>query len=218
MQSTQDPQSALVSRQLLCCTRVTVSLAAALWLGGITAGCAKAPHEELQEAEKTVREAESAGAPIYMPNEFTVLAAKLEAAKDEIEAQYKISEFSRDYSRANNLLNDTRARGDQLISATQKRREEAKAAALQEKEQAQEAVQDVRKLVERVEENPNPAGKLPDELVSEANELNHTLAEVKTAIEANNHLVAKEKAKTIQEKSHKLQSEVKERVPQARSQ
>jgi hypothetical protein len=218
MQPAQGPQSLLTSRQLPCCARVTISLAVALWLGGITAGCAKAPHEELQEAEKTVRDAESAGAPIYMPKEFTVLAAKLEAAKDEIEAQYKISEFSRDYSRANNLLNDTRARGDQLISATQKRREEAKAAALQEKEQAQEAVQDVQKLVERVEENPNPARKLPDELVSEANELNRTLAEVKTAIEANNHLVAKEKAKTIQEKSHKLQSEVKERVPQAISQ
>jgi len=187
-------------------SRLTVLVLTAFWL---LSACAKAPHEEIQAAEKTVRDAETAGAPIYMPDEFTVLVAKLEAAKDEIETQYKISEFNRDYSRANSLLNDTKARGDRLIAEAQKRREEAKASALREKEQAQEAVHDVQQLVERVEQvNSHPAGNVPNELVSEANELNRSLAEVQTAIEANNHLVATTKAKAVQEKSQKLKAEV----------
>jgi paraquat-inducible protein B len=179
----------------------------ALWLA---LGCAKPPHEEVQAAEKSVREAESVGAPTYIPDEFTVLVAKLEAAKDEIDAQYKLSEFNRDYSRANSLLTETRAEGDRVIAEAQKRREEAKAAALQEKAQANEAVHVVRKLAERAEQgHAGPVGKTPDELKAEADELNHTLVEVQTAIEANNHLVAKDKAKAVQEKSQKLQSEVK---------
>jgi hypothetical protein len=197
--------------------RFTLWALTTLWLGVLIAGCAKPPHEEIQAAEKTVREAETAGAPIYVPDEFTILVAKLEAAKDEIEAQYKISEFSRDYSRANSLLNDTRARGNRIIAEAHKRREEAKAAALQEKEQAKEAVQDIQKLVERVEQtSPDPVGTVSDELVSKANELNRTLAEVETAIEANNHLVAQDKAKAVQEKSQKLKTEVQNHARKTR--
>jgi hypothetical protein len=196
--------------------RRPVHVARALWLVAVACllqACAKAPHEELQAAEKTVREAETVGAPIYLPEEFSMVLAKLETAKEEIEAQYKESEFNRDYSRANTLLTEARAKGDQLIAEAQKRREEAKAAALQEKEQASQAVDGVRQLVERVEGTPGqPAEDVSDHLAAEAHELSRRLAEVQTAIEANNHLVAKEKAKAIQQQTAKLKHEVTSEV------
>lgn len=178
----------------------------------LTVACAKAPYDGLQAAEKAVQQARSVGAPIYAPEDFSALEAKLETAKEEISAQYKLSEFRRDYSRANNLLTETRAEGDRIIAEAQKRKDDAKAAALQERKQAEEAVHGVRELVERVEQTASPLEKVPDELRAEAGELNRTLAEVQTAIEADNHLVAKDKAKAVQEKSHKLQSEVQERA------
>jgi hypothetical protein len=182
----------------------------ALWL---TVACAKAPYEGQQAAEKAVREARCAGAPIYLPEEFSALEAKLETAKEEISAQYKLSEFGRDYSRANSLLTETQTEGGLIIAEAHKRKEDAKATALQEREQAEEAVHGVRELVDRVgQATVSPLGKVPDELKAEAGELNRTLAEVQTAIEAGNHLVAKNKAQAVQEKSQKLQSEVQDRA------
>lgn len=179
----------------------------------LTVACAKAPYEGLQDAEKAVQQARSVGAPMYAPEDFSALEAKLDSAKEEISAQYKLSEFRRDYSRANSLLAETRAEGERIIAEAQKRKDDAKAAALQEREQAEEAVHGVRELVERAEKTTgNPLGKDPDELKAEAGELNRTLAEVETAIEADNHLVAKNKAKAVLEKSQKLQSEAQERA------
>lgn len=179
-----------------------------LWL---TIACAKAPHEGQQAAEKAVQQARNVGAPAYLPEAFHALESKLESAKEEISAQYKRSEFRRDYSRAISLLAQTQAEGDRIVEEARKRKEEAKAAALHEREQAKEAVHEVRELVERAEQaTESPLRTVPDQLKTEAGELNRTLAEVETAIDADNHLVAKTKAKAVQEKSHKLQSEMQD--------
>ena len=192
------------TRRLACFALTALSLVVA---------CAKAPYDGQQAAEKAVQEARNVGAPIYLPKEFSALEAKLETAKEEISAQYKLSEFRRDYSRANSLLTETQIEGNRIIAEAQKRKQDAKAAALQEREQAEEAVHEVRELVERAEKTPaSSLGKVSDELKAEAGELNRTLAEVETAIEADNHLVAKNKAKAVQEKIHKLQGEVQDRA------
>ena len=114
-------------RWLACATLIMLWFAVA---------CAKAPHEGQQAAEKAVQQARNAGAPTYLPDDFNALEAKLESAKEEISAQYKLSEFRRDYSRANSLLAETQAEGGRIIAEAQKRREDAKAVALQEREQA----------------------------------------------------------------------------------
>ena len=187
----------------LACLAVT-----ALWM----VACAKPPYNELEAAEAAVREARYAGAPVYVPEDYRALEVKLETAEEEISKQYKVSEFSRDYSLANRLLVEARAEGDRIIAEAQKRSDEAKAAALREREQAKEAVNGVRELVERAEQaSTGPLGAVRDELKTEADELHRTLAEVQTAIEANNHLAARDKAKTVQEKSHQLHDVVQGR-------
>ena len=176
-----------------------------LWL---IVACAKPPYNELEAAEAAVREARNAGAPVYVPEDYRALEAKLETAEEEISTQYKVSEFSRDYGRAHRLLVEARAEGDRIIAESLKRSDEAKAAALHEREQAKEAVNGVRELVERAEHaNASAREEGRDELKSEADELHRTLAEVQTAIEANNHLAAQDKARAVQEKSHQLQHE-----------
>jgi hypothetical protein len=176
----------------------------------VLAGCTQAPHDQLEAAEKTVREAENVGAPTYVPEQYGVLVAKVEAAKGEIDAQYKVSEFSRDYSRAHHLLAQAQSDADRIIAEAQKRREEAKTVALREKEQADQAVRVVRDLVERIDRgSASSPGKAPDELRAEADGLNRKLAEVQTAIEANNHLEAQNKAKAVKDESQKLQQQVR---------
>jgi hypothetical protein len=191
--------------------RLTLLLVAALFLSA----CTKPPYDELQAAEKKVQEAETVGAPMYAPEKFGVLVAKLKTAEEEVWTQLKKSELRRDYNRAKALLAETRAESDQIIAEAQKRKEEAKSAALKEKEQAQQAVQGVHALVEQAEQgNVRSPGVNQDQVKAEADELNRTLAEVQTAIEANNHLVAKDKAKAVQEKSQKLQTEVQREPPE----
>lgn len=196
--------SAQRTRWLVCLAFTALSL---------TVACEKAPYDRLQAAEKAVQQARSVGAPMYAPEDFSALESKLQTAKEEVSAQYKLSEFRRDYSRANSLLTETRVEGDRIIAETQKRKDDAKTAALQERKHAEEAVHEVRELVERAEQAAgHPVGKVPDDLKAEAGELNRTLAEVETAIEADNHLVAKDKAKAVLEKSQKLQSAVEEQT------
>lgn len=194
--------------------RAHVLTATAIAALALTA-CAKPPYDELQAAEKKVQEAQTAGAPTYVPEKFGTLVAKLENAQQEVWTQLKKSELRRDYSHAKTLLAEARTESDQIIQEAQKRKEEAKSAALKEKDEAQEAVQGVHALVERAEHGTSSRA-VPDQVKAEANELNRTLAEVQTAIEANNHLVAKEKAKAVQEKSQRLQTEV-QREPSERS-
>ena len=111
--------------------------------------------------------------------------------------------FAEDDNRANSLLAENQADAERIIAQTQRRKEDAKAAALQEREQAQEAVHEVRELVERTDKNVPAArlGKSRMNSKAEAGELNRTLAEVETAIEADNHITAKNKAKAVLEKS-----------------
>ena len=67
-------------------------------------GCQQAPTTEFEAARAAIQRADSVEADIYVADLYTAALDSFNAAEAEIEAQNAASGFSRDYSRANDLI------------------------------------------------------------------------------------------------------------------
>lgn len=73
----------------------------------ILSGCTKPPDEELAAAKAAIKDAKSAEADKYMPNNFKNLKKALASAEAEIALQNSNFFLSRNYSKAKQLLRNT---------------------------------------------------------------------------------------------------------------
>ncbi|MBM4121379.1 MAG: hypothetical protein FJ249_02140 [Nitrospira sp.] len=172
----------------------------------LAAGCAKAPTEKLAAAEKAVSEAQAAGAPTYMAEDFAKLDGMLNNAKKEIADQDAKFAFTRDYEKAEQLLTTVQTDAGRVTAETGKKKEEAKAAAVQAQQAAQGAVKTAQDLVAKA-----PVGKdraALEAIKADAQGLATSLSEVQAAIDSGDYLGAQAKAKAIQEKSQAVASEI----------
>ncbi len=74
---------------------------------GLTAGCAKAPQDAMDEATAALDAAKTAEADRYAPEMYQAAQDSMAAAQAEIEAQNAQMAFSRSYSRTRQILNAT---------------------------------------------------------------------------------------------------------------
>jgi hypothetical protein len=168
--------------------------------------CAKAPTEKLEAAEKGINEAKAAGAPAYAPEDFAKVDGMLSTAKKEIAEQDGKMAFLRDYGKAEQLLASAQSEAARVSTETAKKKEEAKAAALQAQQAAQDAVTKAQDLVAKA-----PVGKdraAVQAIKADAQGLESSLGEVKTAIDGGDYAAAQAKAKAIQDKSDVLSNEI----------
>ena len=71
---------------------------------GFFSGCAKAPDQELAAAKAAMKTAQDAEADKYLPNNFENIQKAMEAAESEIGLQETKLAFSRNYTKAKQLL------------------------------------------------------------------------------------------------------------------
>ncbi|MBI3603747.1 MAG: hypothetical protein HY205_04785 [Nitrospirae bacterium] len=172
----------------------------------LAVGCAKAPTEKLEAADKAVNETRTAGAPSYLAEDFAKLEGMLNNAKKEIAEQDAKFAFTRDYEKAEQLLTTVQADAVRVTAETAKKKEEAKVVAVQAQQTAQEAVKTTQGLVAKA-----PVGKdraALEAIKADAQGLTASLAEVQAAIDAGDYLAAQTKAKAIQEKSQAVSAEI----------
>ncbi|MBI4400100.1 MAG: hypothetical protein HY581_00525 [Nitrospirae bacterium] len=173
----------------------------------LAVGCAKAPTEKLESAEKAVNEARTAGAPSYMAEDFAKLEGMLANAKKEIADQDAKMALLRDYGKAEQLLASVPTDAVRVTADTAKKKEEAKVAAMQAQQAAQKAVKTAQDLVAKA-----PAGKdraALEAIKADAKGLTTSLTEVQAAIDAGDYLAAQAKAKAIREKSEAVATEIR---------
>lgn len=173
----------------------------------LAVGCAKAPTDKIEAAEKGVNEARTAGAPSYMAEDFAKLEGMLANAKKEIADQDAKMAFLRDYGKAEQLLASVETDAGRVTADTAKKKEEAKVAATQAQQAAQEAVKTAQALVAKA-----PAGKdraALEAIKADAKGLTASLTDVQAAIDAGDYLAAQAKAKAIQEKSDAVATEIR---------
>jgi hypothetical protein len=189
--------------------RLTKPIVAILALVALaTSGCAKPPTEQIEAAERAVKEAQQSGAATYTAEDYAKLEGNLAALKKEVADQDGKFALFRDYGKAEQLAASVKADGERVQSEAAKKKEEAKAAALQAQQVAQEAVRSTLDLVAKA-----PVGKdraALEAIKAEAEALNSLLNQVQGVIEKEDYQAAQTQAKAIQEKSRAISSEIEQ--------
>jgi hypothetical protein len=174
----------------------------------VVSGCAKPPTEQVNAAEKAVKEAQQGGAATYTAEDYAKLEGSLAALRKEIADQDAKFALFRDYGKAEQLAASVKADGERIKTEAAKKKEEAKAAALQAQQVAQEAVKATLELVAKA-----PVGKdraALEAIKADAEALNSLLNQVQASIDKEDYTAAQTQAKAIQEKSRAISSEIEQ--------
>lgn len=172
----------------------------------LVTGCAKPPTEQIDAAEKAVKEAQQSGAATYTADEYAKLEGALAALKKEVTEQDGKFALFRDYGKAEQLAASTKADGERVKADAAKKKEEAKAAALQAQQVAQEAVKSTLDLVAQA-----PVGKdraALEAIKNDAEALKASLNQIQIALDKEDYIVAQTQAKAIHDKSQAVSAEI----------
>ena len=172
----------------------------------LAGGCAKPPSEQLEAAEKAVKDAQQSGANLYAPEEYAKLEGNLAAMKQEAAEQDSKFALFKDYGKAEQLAASTATDAARIKTETGQKKEEARAAALQAQQVAQEAVSSTLQLVAKA-----PVGKdraAIEAIRNDAEALKTSLAQVQTALDQEDYPAAQAQAKAIDEKSRVVSGEI----------
>lgn len=172
----------------------------------LAAGCAKPPTDQIDAAEKAVKEAQQSGAATYVAEEYAKIEGTLAALKKEVADQDAKFALLRDYGKAEQLAVAAKADAERVKADAEKKREEAKSAALQAQQIAQESVKATLDLVAKA-----PAGKdraALEAIKADAEALKASLNQVQIAIDKGDYQAAQTQAKAIHEKSTAVSHEI----------
>ena len=172
----------------------------------LAAGCAKPPQEQIDAAEKALKEAQLRGAATYTADEYAKLEGTLAALKKEVTEQEGRFALVRDYGKAEQLAASAKADGERVTADAAKKKEEAKAAAHQAQQVAQEAVKSTLALVAQA-----PVGKdraALEAIKNDAEALKASLNQVQLAIDKEDYPAAQTQAKAIHDKSQAVSAEI----------
>jgi len=186
---------------------VTINRLAPLVLGVVLlAGCAKPPAEQIDAAEKALKEAQMSGAATYTAQEYAKLEASLAAMKKEVTDQDGKFALFRDYGKAEQLAASAKADAERVKADAVKKKEEAKAGALQAQRVAQEAVKSAVDLVASA-----PVGKdraALEAIKNDVEALKASLNQIQLAIDKEDYPAAQTQAKAINDKSQAVSAEL----------
>jgi hypothetical protein len=187
-------------------TQIRQSLAPLALAVLLVTGCAKSPTEQIDAAEKAVKEAQQSGAATYTAEEYAKLEGALAALKKEVGDQDEKFVLFRDYGKAEQLAASAKADGARVKTEAVKKKEEAKAAALQAQQVAQEAVKSTLDLVAKA-----PVGKdraALEAIKNDAEALKASLNQVQLAVDKEDYPGAQTQAKAIHDKSQAVSAEI----------
>ncbi len=172
----------------------------------LVTGCAKPPTEQIEAAERAIKDAEQSGAATYVADEYAKIEGTLAALKKEVADQDGKFALFRDYGKVEQLAATAKSDAERVKGEAVKKKEEAKAAAAQAQQVAQDAVKATIALVAQA-----PVGKdraALESIKTDVEALKASLNEVQMAIDKSDYLVAQTKAKAIHEKSQTVSHEI----------
>ncbi len=172
----------------------------------LLAGCAKPPTEQIDAAERAIKDAQLSGAATYVADEYAKIEGTLAALKKEVTDQDGKFALFRDYGKVEQLAATAKSDAERVKGDAVKKKEEAKAAAVQAQQVAQDAVKATLELVGKA-----PVGKdraALESIKTDVEALKASLNEVQMAIDKSEYLVAQTKAKAIHEKSQTVSHEI----------
>ncbi len=167
--------------------------------------CAKAPTQELNDAQAAISAAAGAGASKYAAPELKALDDRIAAAQAEIKGQE--GKFFKNYDKAKEILAKAKADADALKASIPARKEAARKAAIEAQNQAVTAVDGAKKLLAKAPKGKGTSSDLKM-LASDLDGLKAALAEVQTLITSEDFIPAADKANQVKAKAAQIQSEI----------
>lgn len=170
------------------------------------AGCSKPPTEQIEAAEKAVKEAQQSGASAYSADEYAKLEGTLAALRKEVGDQDGKFTLFRDYGKAEQLAASAKVDSERIKVDAAKKKDEAKAAALQAQQVAEEAVRATQDLVARA-----PVGKdraAVEAIRNDVEGLKSLLKQVQASMDKEDYPAAQTQAKAIHDMSQGVSTEI----------
>ena len=169
-------------------------------------GCAKPPTEEINAAKASVDAVVAEGAQKFAAEDAKKLNDSMQAAQDEIKVQE--GKTFKDFAKAKELLAKVKADAETLKAGLAAKKEEAKKNAAAAQEAAKASVADAKALLAKA---PKGKGSKADieALKADLKGIEESLAEIKTANDAEDYNVAIEKSNAVKDKAAAISEQIK---------
>ena len=177
----------------------------------LLSGCAKAPQQVVDAANVALQAAEEARANLYVPDLYNAAKDSLTAAMDEINAQGSKFALTRNYGRAQQLLEAATKAANDAQAAVAAKKEEVKAEAQTLMAQAQTAVEETKNLLAKA-----PKGKegkeVLEQMQAELSGAETAITEATSAMDSGDFIGARDKVKAALEKANSLNQELADAI------
>ncbi len=187
---------------------ITVGLVSIL---ALLSGCAKAPQQVVDAANAALQAAEEAQANLYVPDLYNAAKDSLNAAMEEINAQGSKFALTRNYGRAQQLLEAATKAANDAQAAVAVKKEEVKAEAQNLMAQAQTAMEETKNLLAKA-----PKGKegkeVLEQMQAELSGAETALTEATGAMDSGDFIGARDKVKAALEKANSLNQELADAI------
>ncbi len=165
----------------------------------VMVGCAKPPQEKIQAATQSIEQAQQAGASDYAPESLKAAEDSKTALDAELKAQDEKFALFRSYKHAEELADQTKAKGEQAANDAKTRKEQVKA-------EAQTLINDSKTALteakDKLAKAPKGKGTAADLKALDADlaGAESALTEAESAMNAERFLDAKAKAEAVKSK------------------
>jgi hypothetical protein len=177
----------------------------------LLSGCAKAPQQVVDAANAALQAAEEAQANLYVPDLYNAAKDSLNAAMEEINAQGSKFALTRNYGRAQQLLEAATKAATDAQAAVAAKKDEVMAEAQNLKTQAEAAVEETKKLLAKA-----PKGKegkeVLEQMQAELSGAETALTEATSAMDSGDFIGARDKVKAALEKANSLNQELADAI------
>jgi len=187
----------------LSCMTIIAGLALTLLVG-----CAKPPQQELDVAKAAYETARKAEADRYVTNEFTMAQDSLNVAITEIETQNSKSAFSRNYSRAKELLEFATTTFTSATQQVEVRKSQVQAEVQSLLTKATADITEAKQLIKIAPKGKEGKAAL-EAIQSELSITEASLQEVTILLDNGDYLTARDKVTATTEKILSLKEELK---------
>ncbi len=175
----------------------------------LMAGCASKPDQAVTSAQQQQTQARAAEADVYAADLYKKGQEALDAAQAEIQAQDAKFALSRDYSKAEALLNEAATTMEQAASAAATNKEAARAQAEAALTQAEEALASAEKALQTAPRGKDTRADL-EAMNSDLAAAKAALGEARQAFQASNYADANSKLDAVIATAQEISSDVEE--------
>jgi len=186
-----------------------------LAIGLLWAGCASAPNEQLEAAQRALQAADSAEADVYVADLYRAAQDSLTAAEAEIEAQNARFALARNYKRAEQLLQFVTETAQQAVQQVAERKEALRAETEALIAEARQALMQTHELLGRAPRGKEGAIALVS-IREDATSVEGLLNEASAALERGDVFQAHQLAQQARDRATGLVNELNEAIAKTR--